>query len=139
MSFVKLTEELDGQTFFIVSEDDCSETSFGYVVEPRGTYNRFFLFPTEEDAGKYVREHWADYVEDDPDEAIQILGAENLIRWGLGQEAGPGSVKVKSLKEWLDLHLDCWDEHFESVFEVDTVSEDLEELFGFKPTIAAIM
>ena len=138
MSFIKLKQKIEDQSFFIVSEEDCSETSHGYMVEPRGLRHTFYVFADEDEAGRHVRDYWQDFIESDPDEAVNMLGAENLIQWALGRAAGPGSAKVCSLKEWLDLHLSGWDEHFEDVYEVDAISEDLEDLIGFKPTIVAV-
>jgi len=140
LSFIKLKAPYKGQTFFIVPEDDSSETSFGYIVEPRGqTCEYFYLFASEDDAGKHVREYWSELIQDDPREAVDILGADTLIEWALGRPAGPGHYKVHSLEEWLDLYLTDWHEHFEDYQYVDAISDDLEEAIGFKPLIACMM
>ena len=67
---------------------------------------------------------------------MAILGAETLISWALGRAAGPGTSKVKSLKEWLDLYLDAPEEHFEEEYEVEAIGQNLVETFGFKPAVA---
>ena len=140
MSFIKLKTPHNDQTFFILCEDDCSETSFGWVGEPRGgSHESFYLFASEEDAGKHVRQYWSELIEDDPDEAVQILGAGTLIQWALGRAAGPNTAKVHSLEEWLDLYLTEWHEHFEDYHYVNTISEDLEEYIGFKPAIVCML
>ena len=86
-----------------------------------------------------MRDYWKDFIESDPDEAVHMLGAENLIQWALGRPAGPGTSKVRSLEEWLDLYRDAPDEHFEEMHEINAVSEDLEEFLGFKPTVLGLM
>jgi len=140
LSFIKLDGKIKDQSFFIVSADDCSETSHGFIVEPRGhEYITFYLFETWEEAGQHVRDYWKDFIESDPDEAVHMLGAENLIQWALGRPAGPGTSKVRSLEEWLDLHRDAPGEHFEEMHEINAVSEDLEEFLGFKPTVLGLM
>ena len=140
MSFIKLDGKIKDQSFFVVSPEDCSETSCGFVVEPRGLdYTTFYLFESWEEAGQHVRDYWKDLIEGDSEEAVQLLGAENLIQWALGRMAGPGTTKVSSLEEWLDLHLEAPDEHFEEMHDISAVSEDLEEFLGFKPTVVGIM
>lgn len=139
MSFIKLESKIRGKTFWIVTEDECYQQDRGWILEPQGLEYSLLVFANEEDAGQYVRNYWEEYIEQDPDEAVHMLGAENLIQWGLGRLAGPGNMQVRSLEEWLDLHLDCWHEHFEEVVDVSTISDDLEELLGFKPTIACVV
>lgn len=74
----------------------------------------FKLFASREDAGEAAREYWADMAESDPKEFTCMVGEDTLIAWGLGKYAGPGSTRVKSLGEWLDLWLDTPEEHFAS-------------------------
>jgi len=142
MSFIKLDEEIEGERFFTVSEDDVSTNGIGGVAElPTGSYGtEIHLFKDEEQAGEYARDYWKDFIEDDRASAIEILGAETLMAWALGDPAGPGTSKVNSLEEWLDLYLDAPDEHFElGPFEIEAIGENLVEILGFKPTIAYAM
>ena len=139
MSFIKLDEEIEGERFFTVSEDDVSTNGIGGTAElPTGRYGtELHLFKDEEEAGEYARDYWKDFIEGDPDTAVEILGAKTLIAWALGQFAGPGTTQVRSLEEWLDLYLDAPDEHFEyGPYDIEAIGENLVEILGFKPTVA---
>ena len=143
MSFIKFDSELDGKRFFVVREEECSEAFCGSTIDPQ-TEDRYaasiYVFKDEEEAGKHAREYWRELVEDDPDEAVAILGAENLIQWALGRSAGPGSTKVTSLNEWLDLYKDDPSEHFEmGPYEIEAIGENIVEKLGFRPTVAYCM
>ena len=74
----------------------------GYLVE-LDDKSEWYIFANEEDAGETTKEYWKDMAENDPKEFAWIIGEETLIQWGLGQYAGPGYEKVKSLEEWLNL------------------------------------
>jgi hypothetical protein len=87
-----------------------------------------------------------------------MVGDETLIRWALGQNAGPGLTQVNSLDKWLDLWLDTPAEHFASYDgeehdvegptaeerasdDEETVAfvtgwDELVEELGFTPTVA---
>ena len=140
MSFIKLDEKIEGERFFTVSEDDVSSNDIGGSVElPTGSYGtEVHLFKDEEHAGEYARGYWADYIDSESsEEIVEILGAENLIAWALGKAAGPGTTKVNSLEEWLDLYKDAPDEHFElGPYDIEAIGENLVEILGFKPTVA---
>jgi hypothetical protein len=82
------------------------------VVLDDGT--EWIVFESRETAGEAAREYWEDMARNDPKEFTCMVGEETLVSWALGQYAGPGSTQVKSLEEWLDLHLDCPEEHFGS-------------------------
>ena len=98
------------------------------------------LFKSDEDAGQCARDYWEDYIQDDKDTAIEMLGAETLLSWALGELAGPGSVNVRNLEEWLDLYLENPHEHFESgPYDIELIGENIVEELGFKPTIAYSM
>ena len=98
------------------------------------------LFKSDEDAGQHARDYWEEYVRDDRDAAIELLGAENLLSWALGEYAGPGPAKVSSLEEWFDLYLENPHEHFESgPFDIELIGENIIEAIGFKPTVAYSM
>ena len=142
MSFIKLDEKIEGEEFFVLSEDDVATNGIGGVAElPTGSYGtELHLFKDEEQAGEYARDYWKDFIEDDPDTAVEILGAKTLIAWALGQFAGPGTTQVRSLEEWLDLYLDAPDEHFElGPYDIEAIGENLVEKLGFKPTVAYAM
>lgn len=142
MSFIKLAEEIEGSRFFTVSENDLWSGGIGGSVElDTGHYGtEVHLFKDEEEAGKYARAYWKDYIDDDHESAVEMLGASTLIAWALGRSAGPGTCKVNSLKEWLDLYLDRPDEHFElGPYEIEAIGENLVEKLGFRPTVAYSM
>ena len=140
MSFIKLNDQIHSN-FFTVAEADCQSCGqYGQLsVQHAGAAwpEDIVLFKSREDAGQYVRDYWEDYIDSEsPDEVVAILGAENLISWALGRLAGPGSVKVRSLQEWLDLYLDAPEEHFEEEYSVEAIGENLVEILGFKPVVA---
>ncbi len=143
MSFIKLGEDIDGEEFFVVSEDGVGSNEIGGTIEvPRGKYTTdIYLFKDEEEAGQFARDYWADYIDHESSEDIVcMMGAETLVSWALGKLAGPGSVKVRNLEEWLDLYLEAPDEHFESgPFEIEAIGENIVEKLGFKPTVAYSM
>ena len=140
MSFIKLNDQIHSN-FFTVAESDCQSCGeYGQLsVQHDGARwpEDIVLFKSREDAGQYVRDYWEDYIDSESsDEVVAILGAENLISWALGRLAGPGSVKVRSLQEWLDLYLDVPEEHFEEEYSVEAIGENLVEILGFKPVVA---
>ena len=144
MSFIKLNDSTHSK-FFTVAEGDCRKDDNGGATivvqcDTSSWPKDVMLFETREDAGQYVRQYWEDYIEcESSEEVIAILGAETLISWALGRSAGPGSVKVNSLKEWLDLHVDVPEEHFEEEYQVEAIGENLVEILGFKPEVAFSM
>ena len=143
MSFIKLGEDIDGEEFFVVSEEDVGSNEIGGTIEvPRGKYTTdLYLFKDEEEAGQFARDYWEDYIDHESSEDIVcMMGAETLVSWALGKLAGPGSVKVRNLEEWLDLYLEAPDEHFElGPFEIEAIGENIVEKLGFKPTVAYSM
>ena len=123
MSFIKLDQELYGSRFFVVREEDCGMYGeCGAIIETRenGRYGAsIHVFKSEEEAGEYARQYWEDYVECEcSEDVVNLLGAETLISWALGRSAGPGTSKVNSLEEWLDLYIDTPEEHFEEEYEI---------------------
>tara|TARA_R100000808_G_C2149993_1_gene158564 strand:- start:2501 stop:2959 length:459 start_codon:yes stop_codon:yes gene_type:complete len=144
VSFIKFDQDFSGAQFFVVREEDCGDSfAIGAIIEipSCGTYGHSFcVFEDEEQAGDHAREYWRDYIESDPREAVEILGAENLMQWALGRPAGPGSRKVNSLEEWLDLYKEDPSEHFEEgPFEIEAIGENIVKKLGFRPTIAYSM
>ncbi len=100
----------------------------------------YYVAENPEEAGKAARQYWQDMVENDPEEFKCIVGVEALVAWALGQSYAPGTLGVRSLDEWLDLHLDAPEENFASYdgeeLEVSTVSPALIDDLGFTPTVA---
>ena len=137
-----LTITIDGETFN--SEDCVIDVNARYAPEGGAEITidgeEFLVFPDAKTAGKAARARWADMAENDPREFTCMVGESTLVAWGLGQAAGPGSAKVRSLSEWLDLHLDCPEEEFASYDgeerEVEHASNALVKELGFTPTVA---
>jgi len=99
----------------------------------------FWVFESSETAGVKAREYWANMAQSDPSEFRVLVGDETLVRWALGQHAGPGNVQVSSLDEWLDLWLVDPEDHFASHngSELDvSSSEGLGDDLGFVPGVA---
>jgi hypothetical protein len=44
--------------------------------------------------------------ENDPEEFRYIVGEETLVKWALGQYAGPGNKQTKTLDGWFELVAD---------------------------------
>jgi|TARA_R100000008_G_scaffold77931_1_gene58622 hypothetical protein len=145
VSFIKLDQELYGSRFFVVRAEDCGMYGeCGAIIETRenGRYGAsIHVFKSEEEAGQYARQYWEDYIDSESsEEVVHLLGAENLIQWALGKPAGPGSRKVNSLEEWLDLYKEDPSEHFEDgPFEIEAIGENIIEKLGFRPAIAYSM
>ena len=59
----------------------------------------FYVFEEREEAEAMTRQYWEDFVEEDPDEFVEIVGKDALISWALGKWAQNAS----SLQEWLDM------------------------------------
>lgn len=94
----------------------------------------WFVAEDSEEAGKAARKRYAEMVEDDPEEFRCIIGDETLIKWCLGQYAGPGSTQYRSLQEWLDAWLDIPEEEFASYDGEEKeakINEALAEELGF--------
>ena len=130
MSFIKLDSEIAKKKF-----DNHAVIS---LKDESGNWTEIYVFKNEEDAGQCARDYWEDYIDSySNEEIVELLGADTLIAWALGQEAGPGSSKVKNLNEWLDLYYDAPEEHFDSgPYQIELVAENIEEIIGFKPTVA---
>lgn len=100
----------------------------------------WYVAKDAEAAGKANREYWEEMANNDPKEFARIVGEETLIKWGLGQWAGPGSAQVRSLAEWLDAVEGCPEEQWASwdgnEIEVEDCDDEAEEEIGFRPTVA---
>ena len=114
--------------------------SWGYGIDIETDQGDYKIFDTREEAGEQAKEYWRDMMENDPSEFTCIVGEENLIKWALGQSAGPGTSKVNSVQEWLDLWLDLPEEQWASYDgterSVDSMNNnlrrELEEHFSFE-------
>ena len=145
MSFIKLNDGKESR-MHMLSESACNNCGDYAEVEieqlsDRDTYpTSILMFKCTEDAGQHARDYWEDYIHSEsPEEVAEILCAETLIAWALGRPGGPGSAKVNSLSEWLDLYLEAPDEHFELSFDVEAVGQNIIDIIGFKPTVAFSM
>lgn len=72
----------------------------------------FICFRDRDEAGEAAMAYWVDMAQTDRKEFAEIVGAENLAAWCLGELAGPGYTKVKSLEEWFELWLTTPEEHW---------------------------
>jgi len=79
-----------------------------------GPAHNYVIFKDSRMAGIAAKAHWKDMAENDKKEFACMVGDETLKSWALGDPAGPGSTKVRSLKEWLDLWLDTPEDEFAS-------------------------
>jgi hypothetical protein len=94
----------------------------------------YILFSDRETAGKAARAYWEDMARNDPKEFTCIVGSDTLISWALGNPDGPGSVKVDSLDEWLDLYLDSPEQHWAGYDGTECkveVSPAIEDEYGY--------
>lgn len=128
-----------GGELFSCDPEDARELGAGVVeIETEEGYT-WILAEDEAAAGAVARAYWEDMAKHDPEEFACLVGADTLARWCLGQSAGPGSVQVRSLEEWLQLvasapaeELARWDGEERDVQRVGKLSSDL----GFTPTLA---
>jgi len=103
---------IDGERVVFDPENNNDWASLPMVVLDDG--REFYIAEDSDSAGEAAREYWEDLARNDPKEFACIVGEETLINWSLGEYAGPGSTKVSSLEEWLDLWLTIPEEHFAS-------------------------
>lgn len=105
----------------------------GYPMIKDGN-RMWYVFQDREAAGQAAREHWEDMAFHERDEFVLMVGADNLVSWCLGEYAGPGQEKVKSLDEWFDVVADHPEEEFASYDGEErygTISKSLMEEIGF--------
>ena len=126
---------IDGET-----NEVCDTYEGGYLTSLTLEDDReYYVARNSEEAGKAARQYWMDLAHDDPAEFRCIVGDENLVCWALGEWAGPGTTKVQSLQEWLDLFLDVpeeeWARYDGEERECEADEELIDEL-GFEPTVA---
>lgn len=95
----------------------------------------YIIFPDRETAGLAAREYWQAMAENAPEEFACIVGGDSLVQWETGLLAGPGSEKVRSLEDWLDLYLERPEEHFAAYDEQElegVCSQALADELGFE-------
>lgn len=130
-----LTITIGGEKYDVDSVEDAGDLKMVTIGRLE-----FYVAEDSETAGKAARARWEDMAENDPKEFACMVGEDTLIQWGMGHYAGPGSEKVKSLQEWLDVTAEHPEEEFASYDgseqDVDACSPELEEELGFKPTVA---
>lgn len=138
---------MDAMTIYIDGDVNIVEK---YSNEPYGDYElhrvelddgtEWYLFESSEVAGKTAKIYWKELAETDPDEFAAIVGEKTLVAWALGQYAGPGSVQVSSLDEWLDLWLDIPEEQwagYDGIERDARVSHSLQEESGLPNKVVA--
>ena len=137
LAFVSIKIDDKVHTHFMKPEDFYGENIVEIEDGPSWASN-FYFFKDDDSAGDYCVDWQRTIIEDDPDQAVEMIGAENLIQWALGNLAGPGSIKVRSLEEWFQLFRDHpLDGPFEEgPYEIVACSPEIEEHLGFKPTVA---
>ena len=73
----------------------------GFYIEGNGC--EYHVFSDHEAAGEAAANYWRDMAENDPEEFRCMVGDETLIKWALGQYAGPGNEQADSLEGWFEL------------------------------------
>jgi hypothetical protein len=131
-----MTITIDGSTYEVNKVHDYGELP---MIEAEGRME-FYIARSSAEAGKAARQHWKDMAENDKSEFRSLVGDDALVAWALGEWGGPGSTKTRSLKEWLDLHLNAPEEHFAGYdseeLTVEKVSTELRKALGFTPKVA---
>jgi len=150
--------DIKGETFRF---DEPNIEQYGDYTMLRLGSQEYFIFESSEQAGELAKEYWEDLADSDPEEFATLVGSANLVAWGRGEYAGPGSTQTQSMEEWFDLWLETPEEQFASYdgeekdiffnfctremycedgqiqkYDEDKVNEKLMELFGFIPTVA---
>lgn len=127
--------ELAGDRFI---QGEIEEGDFGPLL--RGRENEWLLFRSEAAAGRRARKFMAELARRDTREFARLIGGKKvLVRWSLGRPAGPGTVKVCSLKAYLDL----WLTDFAALYDVEPEGHliedypiEIEDDLGFRPGVA---
>jgi hypothetical protein len=69
----------------------------------------FIVFKSKSEAGSSSKIFWKSLATKNPYVFLESFGGSYaeagavLLKWSLGEKAGPGTGKIKSLKEWFDL------------------------------------
>jgi hypothetical protein len=100
---------------------------------------KFYVALDRDEAGVAATNYWRDMAENDPKEFICIVGEDTLLKWALGQLAGPGSVKARSLEEWLvNVVGNAPEETFGlydgNELDVEDMSDELMDELGISPS-----
>jgi len=126
-----------------VSIDDTEhiiEDIYEWWVLVTDSIEHFQVFESREVAWKKAKEYWQEMVEYDQSEFIHMVWEGSLISWALGKRWGPGTEKVSSLNDWLDLYLDYAEEHFATYDSIERsitdVSQSIIDELWFIPTVA---
>lgn len=133
----KMRIQIDGDLYHVTSWLEIGIGDLCSIETEEG--EEFLLSEDRDSAGEAAKERWADMVVNDPQEFSAIVGTETLVAWALGQRAGPGTVKVTSLSDWLDLvsrhPQDEWASYDGAEREVTRVGR-LAGALGYVPTVA---
>ncbi len=113
----------------------------GYLPILSTGCKEFTVAQDSEHAGEKVEEYYRDTLENDKEQFKYLVGEDNLLSWSLGEMAGPGSTKVRSLEDWFELVAEYPEEQWASCdgLEVEAeISPALQEELGFdSPLIVA--
>lgn len=101
--------DIDGEFYPVIDMDNDS----GLYLINTGEKS-FYVAEDSYEAGQPVEEYWRYMASNDPDEFAEMVGRDSLVSWGLGQLAGPGSVKVRSLEDWFSMTAEHPAEHWGS-------------------------
>lgn len=105
----KLLIVIDGE---VAEVEEINDNGFGgYLIECDNGCE-YQVFRDHEEAGKAAAEYWREMAENDPEEFRYIVGEETLVKWALGQYAGPGNEKTDSLEGWFELTKDYPEEQW---------------------------
>ncbi len=100
---------LDNKLVEVVNYYDNGYGGYGMVCDNGCEYN---VFPDRETAEKASSKYWRDMCENDKEEFVAIIGVKTLLAWAMGESAGPGSCKCKSLEDWFDMTEDYPEEQW---------------------------
>ena len=112
---MKIVLYIDGKRVVFEDEDNHQFYQDSWNIRDIETGENYLIFTNYDDAGLAAREYYEDMANNDPEEFAVIIGTENLIKWGLGQYAGPGAEQTTSLEEWFQLVAN----HPEEIFDVE--------------------
>jgi hypothetical protein len=122
--------QIDGEKIEVIRVDSDGYLPMLYLDDR----SEWYVAESSKDAGDAAMKYWKDMANNDIEKIKEIIGDETLIQWGLGQYAGPGWKKVRSLDEWIKLWKDTPEEQWATYDgnEVDVVlSDELKEELGF--------
>jgi hypothetical protein len=108
------------------------------VVKTAGG-REFYVALDRDEAGAAATNYWRDMAENDPSEFTCIVGEGTLLKWALGQLAGPGSVKARSLEEWLvnvvgNAPEETFGQYDGKELNVTDMSDELMDELGISPS-----